>query len=65
MEKSKIDPNKMQELISVKEFVDETKEDYHSPTTSTFVDLIPRCRYTVTKLEEVSGLVNFVKKQVV
>ena len=59
MEKSKVVFSKMQELLNVDEFVDETKEDYHSPTTSTFVDLIPRCRYTVGKLEEVSFLFKF------
>ena len=40
-------------LISVAEFVDETKEDVHSPTTSTFVSRMPQCRQTVAALEEV------------
>ncbi len=40
-------------LISVPEFVRETKEDYSSPTTSTFVSKIPLCRETIAKHEEV------------
>ena len=40
-------------LISVAEFVDETKDDVHSPTTSTFVSRMPQCRQTVAALEEV------------
>ncbi|XP_023349481.1 arf-GAP with SH3 domain, ANK repeat and PH domain-containing protein 2 [Eurytemora carolleeae] len=39
-------------LISVPEFVRETKEDYSSPTTSTFVSKIPLCRETIAKHEE-------------
>ena len=41
-------------LISVSEFVDESKEDVHSPTTSTFVSRMSQCRQTVAALEEVS-----------
>ena len=41
-------------LISVGEFVEETREDYNSPTTSTFVSRMPQCRQTVGQLEEVS-----------
>jgi hypothetical protein len=41
-------------LIGVNEFVDETREDYNSPTTSTFVSRMPQCRQTVSNLEEVS-----------
>lgn len=41
-------------LIAVSEFVDETREDYNSPTTSTFVSRMPQCRQTITSLEEVS-----------
>jgi Arf-GAP/SH3 domain/ANK repeat/PH domain-containing protein len=39
--------------ISVAEFVRETREDQASPTTSTFVQRIPHCRETVTRVEEV------------
>lgn len=41
-------------LMSVQEFVAETREDYNSPTTSSFVTKIPLCRQTVSSLEEVS-----------
>lgn len=40
-------------LISVNEFVDETREDYNSPTTSTFVSRMGQCRQTIATLEEV------------
>ncbi|XP_057329674.1 arfGAP with SH3 domain, ANK repeat and PH domain-containing protein isoform X1 [Microplitis mediator] len=39
-------------LIAVSEFVEETREDYNSPTTSTFVSRMPQCRQTITALEE-------------
>lgn len=42
-------------LIGVSEFVDETREDYNSPTTSTFVSRMPQCRQTIVGLEEVSN----------
>ena len=45
---------KMPGLMSVQEFVAETREDYNSPTTSSFVTKIPLCRQTVSSLEEVS-----------
>lgn len=45
---------KMPGLIAVSEFVEETREDYNSPTTSTFVSRMPQCRQTITSLEEVS-----------
>jgi hypothetical protein len=41
-------------LISVNEFVDESREDVSSPTTSTFVSRMSQCRQTVAALEEVS-----------
>lgn len=41
-------------LILVNEFVDETREDYNSPTTSTFVSRMADCRQTIANLEEVS-----------
>jgi hypothetical protein len=40
-------------LIRVSEFVEETREDYNSPTTSTFVSRMPQCRQTIASLEEV------------
>ncbi|CAH0385238.1 unnamed protein product [Bemisia tabaci] len=39
-------------LIAVHEFVEETREDYNSPTTSTFVSRMPQCRLTINTLEE-------------
>ncbi|XP_072945708.1 arfGAP with SH3 domain, ANK repeat and PH domain-containing protein isoform X8 [Epargyreus clarus] len=39
-------------LIGIGEFIDETREDYNSPTTSTFVSRIPQCRQTINALEE-------------
>ncbi|CAH4030955.1 unnamed protein product [Pieris brassicae] len=39
-------------LIGIGEFIEETREDYNSPTTSTFVSRIPQCRQTITALEE-------------
>lgn len=41
-------------LISVNEFVEESREDVSSPTTSTFVSRMSQCRQTVAALEEVS-----------
>ena len=40
-------------IITVPEFIRETREDYSSPTTSTFVNRIPQCRETVNKMDEV------------
>lgn len=45
-------------LIGIGEFIDETREDYSSPTTSTFVSRMPQCRQTINALEEVSNLKN-------
>ncbi|KAF2884601.1 hypothetical protein ILUMI_21565 [Ignelater luminosus] len=42
----------MPSLIGVSEFVDETREDYNSPITSTFVSRMQHCRNTITALEE-------------
>uniref|UniRef100_T1J7C5 ArfGAP with SH3 domain, ANK repeat and PH domain-containing protein n=1 Tax=Strigamia maritima TaxID=126957 RepID=T1J7C5_STRMM len=39
-------------LMSVAEYVQETREDYNSPTTSTFVSKMPQCRQTIGTLEE-------------
>lgn len=39
-------------VISVCDFVRETREDINSPTTSSFVNRIPQCKETVAKLEE-------------
>lgn len=41
-------------LIGISEFVDETMDDYNSPTTSTFVAKMPQCRQTVSGYEDVS-----------
>lgn len=41
-------------LISVSEFVEESREDVDSPTTSTFVSRMSQCRQTVAALEEVT-----------
>jgi len=51
---------KMPEVISVGEFIEETRDDFHSPTTSTFVSRIPHCRNAVNHLEEVRPLVTLV-----
>lgn len=40
-------------LISVSEFVEESREDVNSPTTSTFVSRMSQCRQTVAALEEI------------
>lgn len=40
-------------LLSVSEFLEETKEDFNSPTTSTFAEKVALCRQTVGCLEEV------------
>lgn len=40
-------------LIGIGEFIEETREDYSSPTTSTFVSRMPQCRQTISALEEV------------
>ena len=53
LSESKIKFFKMPGLISVNEFVDETREDYNSPTTSTFVSRMGQCRQTIATLEEV------------
>merc|ERR1711963_815509 len=44
--------SKMPGVISVRDFVRETREDINSTTTSTFIHKIPQCRETVSKLEE-------------
>lgn len=43
-------------LIGVAEFVEETRDDYNSPTTSTFASRMPDCRQTMAVLEEVRDL---------
>lgn len=43
----------MPTLVGVSEFVDETRDDYHSPITSTFVSRMAQFRNTITTLEEV------------
>ena len=44
----------MPEVISVREFVEETSEDYKAPTTSSFSTRMTQCRNAVTALEEVT-----------
>ncbi|KAI9576033.1 arfGAP with SH3 domain, ANK repeat and PH domain-containing protein isoform X2 [Glossina fuscipes] len=39
-------------LIGIAEFVEETRDDYNSPTTSTFASRMPDCRQTISVLEE-------------
>lgn len=39
-------------LIGVADFVEQTRDDYNSPTTSTFASRMPDCRHTVSILEE-------------
>ncbi|XP_011502913.1 PREDICTED: arf-GAP with SH3 domain, ANK repeat and PH domain-containing protein 1 isoform X2 [Ceratosolen solmsi marchali] len=39
-------------LIAVSDFIEETRGDYNSPTTSTFVSRMPQCRQTIAALEE-------------
>ena len=46
-------------VISVSDFLRETREDLSSPTTSNFVTHIPQCRETVSKLEEVRENLRF------
>lgn len=41
-------------IINVEEFVRETKDDLASPTTSTFVGMMPQFRQSIACLEEVS-----------
>ncbi|XP_037953322.1 arfGAP with SH3 domain, ANK repeat and PH domain-containing protein [Teleopsis dalmanni] len=39
-------------LIGISEFVEETRDDYNSPTTSKFATRMPDCRQTISVLEE-------------
>ncbi|XP_050519427.1 arfGAP with SH3 domain, ANK repeat and PH domain-containing protein isoform X2 [Diabrotica virgifera virgifera] len=39
-------------FITVSDFVQETRDDYNSPITSTFVSKMHQCRNTITTLEE-------------
>lgn len=39
-------------FITVADFVQETRDDYNSPITSTFVSKMQQCRNTITTLEE-------------
>ncbi|XP_059483922.1 arfGAP with SH3 domain, ANK repeat and PH domain-containing protein isoform X2 [Neocloeon triangulifer] len=39
-------------LLGIGEFLSETRDDYNSPTTSTFVSRMPQCRQTINVLEE-------------
>ncbi|XP_014679477.1 PREDICTED: arf-GAP with SH3 domain, ANK repeat and PH domain-containing protein 2-like isoform X2 [Priapulus caudatus] len=42
----------MPEYMNVTDFLAETREDYNSPTTATFVNKMQLCRQTVSSLEE-------------
>ena len=44
----------MSDQISVIDFLNETKDDVNSPTTSTFTSKMTLCRATIAALEEVS-----------
>jgi Arf-GAP/SH3 domain/ANK repeat/PH domain-containing protein len=50
----------MPEGISVADFIEQTWEDFNSPTTSTFDKKMTKCRNTVAQIEEV-GLFNGVR----
>lgn len=41
-------------VVGIGEFIEETREDYNSPTTSTFVSRMPQFRQTISALEEVN-----------
>ena len=47
-------------VISVSDFVRETREDINSPTTSTFIHRVPQAKEAVSKLEEVSQKLFFI-----
>lgn len=47
------DSSIMPGVISVADFIRETRDDNSSPTTSNFVNRIPQCKETVNRLEEV------------
>ena len=40
-------------VITVPDFIREAREDFASPTTSTFVTRIPQCRETINRIDEV------------
>lgn len=44
---------RMPDLISVQDFISQTREDLSSPTTSSFTSHMGKCRNTVCSLEEV------------
>lgn len=48
----------MPALIGITDFVEETIEDYKSPTTSTFCTRMTQCRQTISTLEEVNNIYN-------
>ena len=43
-------------VITVPDFIREAKEDFASPTTSTFVNRIPQCRETINRIDEVENV---------
>ena len=46
-------------VITVPDFIREAREDFASPTTSTFVNRIPQCRETINRIDEVENLYNY------
>ena len=46
-------------LITIPEFVKETRDDFNSPTTSTFGNRITQCRETINRYDEVCFLYIF------
>ena len=43
-------------VITVPDFIREAREDFASPTTSTFVNRIPQCRETINRIDEVENV---------
>jgi hypothetical protein len=52
----------MPTLVGVAEFVKETKDDYHSPITSTFVSRMAQFRNTIATLEEVRKMITSINR---
>ena len=46
----------MVERIPIVDFLTETKDDFNSPTTSTFASKMNLCRNTIAALEEVINI---------
>lgn len=52
----------MPTLVGVAEFVKETKDDYHSPITSTFVSRMAQFKNTISQLEEVRKMITSINR---